>query len=139
MVLNNITVAELAAFVVAIGAVVSVIYGAFKWAGSVINARVTESATTITAAIALQIQAINLQMGDMKHKANGTAQKADALERMSTANVERIVKLETNLTNLEKGQERIEHHLEVMKADTEKARAEIIESLRELRNSTLKD
>jgi septal ring factor EnvC (AmiA/AmiB activator) len=56
------------------------------------------------------------------------------LEQFRNADVERIVRLETNLTNIEKGQERIEHSLEKMEREGKEGRAEIIDSLRELRS-----
>lgn len=72
------------------------------------------------------------------HKLSNTASRVDQLERLRTADVERIVKLETNLTNLEKGQERIEHSLETMKQEEREGRAEIIESLREMSRRELR-
>ena len=56
------------------------------------------------------------------------------LEQFRNADVERIVRLETNLSNIKEGQERIEHALEKMEREGKEGRAEIIDSLRELRS-----
>jgi hypothetical protein len=52
--------------------------------------------------------------------------------------VVRIVKLRTNLSHLEKGQERTEHALDAMKHDSDKGRADILNSIREMRSVTVK-
>jgi len=53
----------------------------------------------------------------LEHKVNNERQKVDQLERSRSGDVERIVKLETQLHSIEKGQERIEHALEKMAGD----------------------
>lgn len=53
----------------------------------------------------------------LEHKLNNERQKIDQLERSRSSDVERIVKLETQLHSIEKGQERIEHALEKMADD----------------------
>ena len=78
--------------------------------------------------------AIMLKLDNHSHKVANLVQRVDSLEMRSTQNVERIVKLETNLTNIEKGQERIEHAMEKRAEEAEKARVEIIDSIRELRD-----
>jgi septal ring factor EnvC (AmiA/AmiB activator) len=53
----------------------------------------------------------------LEHKLNNERAKIDQLERSRGSDVERIVKLETQLHSIEKGQERIEHALEKMAGD----------------------
>jgi predicted nucleic acid-binding Zn-ribbon protein len=55
------------------------------------------------------------------------------LERSRETDVQRIVALEINMAHIKDSQGRIEHQLEKMEAEGAKGRAEIIESLREMR------
>jgi septal ring factor EnvC (AmiA/AmiB activator) len=98
-----------------------------RWCGGQMDKKVAESE-----------KSLNLSMSNHGHKLANVATRMDSIER-EHQHIERTVRLETNLQNLEKGQERIEHQLEKMEADGEKGRAEIIESLRELRIVSLKD
>lgn len=93
-----------------------------KWCAGFVSEKVAEAEKTIKVRIDTQA-----------HKLANVAQRVDAIERLRSSDVERIVKVETNLANLEKGQERIEHALEKMETESAKGRAEIIESIRELR------
>lgn len=61
--------------------------------------------------------AIKRELEGMGHKLANERQRIDALDRDRQKDVERIVKLETQLHSIEKGQERIEHALEKMAAD----------------------
>jgi len=61
--------------------------------------------------------AMKRDMEAMGHKLANERQRIDALDRDRQKDVERIVKLETQLHSIEKGQERIEHALEKMAAD----------------------
>jgi biopolymer transport protein ExbB/TolQ len=54
---------------------------------------------------------------DLTHKLANDRQRIQILEQHRGADIERIVKLETNLHNIEKSQERIEHALEKMSVD----------------------
>ncbi|WP_294196541.1 hypothetical protein [uncultured Sphingomonas sp.] len=98
-----------------------------RWCGGYVDQKVRESERALTAKI-----------DTVTHKSNNNTTRIDAIERLRVTDVERIVKVESNLSNLEKGQERIEHQLEKMEADSEKGRSEIIESIRELRTVGLK-
>jgi hypothetical protein len=53
----------------------------------------------------------------IEHKLNGERQRVNILETHRNTDIERIVKLETNMHNIEKSQERIEHALERMAVD----------------------
>lgn len=72
------------------------------------------------------------------HKVANTASRVDALERLRTSDVERIVKLETVQTAIKEGQTRIEHALDTMKAEQASARAEIVDTIREISRRELK-
>lgn len=98
-----------------------------KWCAASITSKVEESEKKQTTLIVAQSVRIN-----------DIASKVDQLDRLRGSDVERIVKLETNLSNLEKGQERIEHALDTMKHDSDKGRAEILDSIREMRSVTVK-
>lgn len=98
-----------------------------RWCAGSISQKVEESEKKQTTLIVAQSVRIN-----------DIATKVDQLDRLRTNDVERIVKLETNLSNLEKGQERIEHALDTMKHDSDKGRAEILDSIREMRSVTVK-
>jgi len=74
----------------------------------------------------------------IKHSHKNLKMEVQALDHMREKDVERIIKLETNLASLEKGQERIEKRLDTMADDSAEARKEIVESIRELRALTLK-
>lgn len=113
----------LAAISAGLGGPVAVI----KWCAGLMDKKVADSE-----------KATNLTITSQGHKLNNVAQKVEAMERLRSSDVERIVKLETNLSNLERGQARIEHQLEKMEGDSEKGRAEIIDSIRELRTVALK-
>ncbi len=75
---------------------------------------------------------------DQRHLIKNQTARVDELERFRGNDVERIVRLETNFVALEKGQARIELTLEKMDRDAQAGRSEIIDSLRELRESRLK-
>lgn len=60
---------------------------------------------------------LDRDMKSLEHKLANERQKIDQLERSRSSDVERIVKLETQLHSIEKGQERIEHALEKMAGD----------------------
>lgn len=74
----------------------------------------------------------------IKHSHKNLKTEVQALDHMREKDVERIVKLETNLASLEKGQDRIEKRLDGMAEDSADARKEIIESIRELRAVAMK-
>lgn len=59
--------------------------------------------------------------------------KIQQLEQFRNADVERIVRLETNLSNIEKGQARIENTLEKNADERKKSTFEILQMLSELR------
>lgn len=88
----------------------------------------------ITRDVKRDIDETGKDLGDVKHSLKNQTTRITALEMIRTSDIERIVKLETNLTNLERGQERIEHALEKMEREGKEDRAEIIDSLRELRS-----
>jgi len=113
-----------AALSAGLGAPVAVV----RWCANFVAARIADSE-----------RALKLTIDGQGHKLVNVATRMDSIEREHQKHIERTVRLETNLQNLEKGQERIEHQLEKMEADGEKGRAEIIESLRELRSVSLKD
>lgn len=71
---------------------------------------------------------------DLKHSLKNQITRIDAIEHLRVDDMARLVRLEANYENLQRGQARIEHQLEKMEADSASGRAEIIESLRELRN-----
>jgi hypothetical protein len=56
------------------------------------------------------------------------------LEQFRNADVERIVRLETNLSNIEKGQDRIEKALEKHGEERKKSTFEILQMLSDLRD-----
>lgn len=93
-----------------------------QWCAGFVSEKVTESE-----------KATKANLDTQSHKLNSVATRVEAIERARVADVERIVKLEPNLSNLAKGQDRIEHALEKMEADAKEGRSEIIEFLRELR------
>jgi septal ring factor EnvC (AmiA/AmiB activator) len=99
-----------------------------RWCASFVGDKVAESERTL-----------KLTIDGQGHKIANVTTRLDSVEREHQKHIERTVRLETNLQNLEKGQERIEHQLEKMEADSERGRSEIIDSLRELRNVSLKD
>lgn len=94
-----------------------------KWVGGAIDRRVADTEGKL-----------NNRIDNQAHKIANHASRLDAIEREHQKHIERTVRLETNLQNLEKGVLRIEHTLEKMDAENAKGRAEIIESLRELRS-----
>lgn len=73
------------------------------------------------------------EIDGVRHSHKNLKAEVAALDHLRTKDVERIIRLETNLANLEKGQERIETRLDTMAEDSADARKEIIESIRELR------
>lgn len=119
---------ELAGIVAALSAGLGGPIAVIKWCASFVGEKITESE-----------KAMKVTIDTQGHKINNVTARVDAMERLRVADVERLVKLETNYANLERGQARIEHALEKMEADQEKGRAEIIDSIRELRNVALKD
>ncbi|MES3097278.1 hypothetical protein [Sphingomonas aerolata] len=60
---------------------------------------------------------IDAKLIAIEHKLNGERQRVNILETYRNGDIERIVKLETNMHNIEKSQERIEHALEKMSVD----------------------
>lgn len=98
-----------------------------KWCAAFVTEKVTESEKQTKLVIDAQ-----------GHKLANVATRVDAIERLRVSDVERIVKLESNLVNLEKGQERIEHALEKMKEESAEGRAEIIDTIREISKRELK-
>jgi len=124
----DIGVLEIAGILTVISSGLAGPVAVIRWCAGQMEKKVAESEKTTNQAISNQ-----------GHKLANVATRMDSIEREHQKHIERTVRLETNLQNLEKGQERIEHQLEKMEADGEKGRAEIIESLRELRNVSLKD
>jgi biopolymer transport protein ExbB/TolQ len=61
--------------------------------------------------------AIDGKLTDISHKMANDRQRIQILEQHRGQDIERIVKLETNLHNIEKSQERIENALEKMAVD----------------------
>ena len=61
--------------------------------------------------------AIDGKLTEMSHKMANDRQRIQTLEQHRGQDIERIVKLETNLHNIEKSQERIENALEKMSVD----------------------
>lgn len=57
------------------------------------------------------------EIAGIKHRIANDRARVDALDRDRQKDVERIVKVETQLNSIEKGQERIEHSLEKMSVD----------------------
>ena len=81
---------------------------------------------------------VEARLTDMAHKLNGERMRVNALESFRNADIERIVKLETNLHNIEKGQERIEeavgkNHQETLNAIKQWA-DQFSQSIREVRD-----
>lgn len=81
---------------------------------------------------------VDRELATINHKLNNERSRTDQLERSRQADVERIVRLETNFHAIEKGQERIEHAIDQMKDENAAGRAEIIQSLREMSKRELK-
>lgn len=119
----DIGVLEVAGMVAALSAGLGGPVAIIRWCGTFVGEKVDESE-----------KKTKLTFETHAHKLNNVAQRVDAIERLRTSDIERVVKLEANLSNLEKGQERIEHAIERMKEESAEDRAEIIDSLRELRN-----
>lgn len=109
--------------IVAIGG----LWGVIKWGGDMVEKRITNLDSKI-----------GVTTGNIEHKVRNTITRVDALEHVRASDVERIVKLETNLANLEKGQERIEHQLDKMERDSAAGRAEIIDTIREISKRDIK-
>jgi len=81
------------------------------------------------------IEAARLHDKHNQSQINTTVQtKIEAQGLKMVEVVERVVRLEGKFDNIEKGQVRIEHSLERMEAAQEKARSELVESIREIRN-----
>ena len=82
--------------------------------------------------------ALDKNIHGLRNDLASTGASVRQLEQFRNADVERIVRLETNLHNIEKGQERIENTLEKNAAENAKGRAEIIDNLREWRGDKFK-
>ncbi len=119
----DIGVVELAGIVITLSSAVAVPIAVVRWCGNFVSGEVEESE-----------KRTQTTLEDHRHRIGNVTGHVDAIERLRITDVERLVKLETNYANLERGQARIEHQLEKMEADSASGRAEIIESLRELRN-----
>lgn len=120
-------VLELAGIFAALSAGLGGPIAVIRWCGNFIEKSVSESEGKI-----------RVILDNQSHKIANVSTRMDSIEREHQKHIERTVRLETNLQNLEKGQERIEHQLEKMDTDNKEGRAEIIESLRELRSVTPK-
>lgn len=118
----DIGILEVAGLMITVSSAVAVPIGIIRWCGNFVSGEVEESEKRLQATL-----------DDHRHRIGNVTGRVDAIERLRVADVERLVKLETNYANLERGQARIEHQLEKMEADSAAGRAEIIESLRELR------
>lgn len=123
----DVGVLELCGIVAAISAGLGGPIAVIRWCSNAMDARVRESEKT---------QKISLDT--YSHKLNNTAARVDQLERNREGDVQRIVTLEVSIKGLEKGQERIEHQLDKMEADSERGRAEIIDTIREISKRELK-
>ena len=78
-------------------------------------------------------EAIDKTLHRLANEASTDRARINTLERSRENDVQRIVALEINMAHIKDSQGRIEHQLEKMEAEGAKGRAEIIESLRELR------
>ena len=74
----------------------------------------------------------------MKVRAANERSRIDALAAQQVENVTRIVKLEANLTNIEKGQERIEHGQEKLVEMIDNRFDSLSETIREISHRSLK-
>lgn len=83
-------------------------------------------------------EAIDKEMTDMKVRAANERSRIDALAAQQVENVTRIVKLEANLTNIEKGQERIEHGQEKLVEMIDNRFDSLSETIREISHRSLK-
>lgn len=118
----DIGILEVAGIMITASSAIAVPIGIIRWCGNFVSGEVEESE-----------KRIQTTLDDHRHRIGNVTGRVDAIERLRMADVERLVKLETNYANLERGQARIEHQLEKMESDSAAGRAEIIESLRELR------
>lgn len=108
----------LAAISAGLGGPVAVV----RWCSSQMDKRVTDSEARTKIVHDAQAQ-----------KINDTASRVDKIEREHQSHIERTVRLESHYANLDKGQEAIKQQLADLKEDSKAGRAEIIESIRELR------
>lgn len=125
--MSDVGINALATFLGPILVAIGALWGAIKWGGDMVEKRITNLDTKL-----------GVTMGNTDHKLRNTITRVDALEHVRASDVERIVKLETNLANLEKGQERIEHQLDKMERDSAAGRAEIIDTIREISKREIK-
>lgn len=123
----DIGVLEMCGILAAVSAGLAGPMAVVRWCAGYVGEKVGEAEKTLKLAI-----------DQNTHKLGNVTMRVDSIERESRLSVERIVKLESNLMNLEKGQERIEHALEKMEREAATGRAEIIDTIREMSKREVK-
>lgn len=78
------------------------------------------------------------RMSVFKHDLRDAEQKINALEHFRAGDVERIVKVESDLKAISEGQNRIEHALDTMRDESKQGRAELVEAIRRLQDVSFK-
>lgn len=125
--MGEIGVLQLCGILAAISAGLGGPIAVVKWCAGYVDGKVSDAEKGFKVALDTQ-----------GHKLANVSTRVDAIERLRVSDVERIVKLESNLMSLEKGQERIEHALEKMEREAATGRAEIIDTIREISKRELK-
>lgn len=134
----DIGVLELCGILGTLGTGFAVPFGLIKWCGAFVTKQIEDSEKKTAVIIDGHTQQQATSINNHTHTISNVKTRVDALERLRVTDIERVVKVETNLANLEKGQERIEHALDKMDADNAKGRAEIIDTIREMSKRELK-
>lgn len=120
----DIGVLELSVMIGTLSTAIAVPIGLIKWCGGYVTSRVDDERKDREAAI-LQVQrdreashlaalakVIELDTRiaqTIGHKTNNNATRLDGLERLRSADIERVVKVETAIGGIEKTIERVEH------------------------------
>jgi hypothetical protein len=78
--------------------------------------------------------AIDKELSEFRINLEHKTSRIEQMERSRIADVERIVKLETNITNIEKGQARIETSIDKMMNAHQSNFEQLAQSIRELRD-----
>lgn len=110
--MGDMGILEMCGILAAIGGGLSLPIGFARWCGGLVAKKVEDCERATKVVMDNLAQATKAATDNLAHKLANVATKVDALDHQRDADIERIVKLESNLLNLEKGQERIEKALD---------------------------
>lgn len=104
-----------------------------RWAGAMIDAKVQAESEAREIALKAEATRIEARIDQTDHRSRNNTQRLDSLERERTSTIERIVKVESAVTGIEKSIERVEHGQDRLSEQINDRFDVLADSIREVR------